>query len=112
MHALAHDWRKARLGAVDAALCAFAEKLTRIPQAMGQADVDTLRAVGLDDRAIHDAAQVVSYFNYINRIADGLGVEREAFIPPWGESPSPEEPPRSESPLTQADDHPPAPADP
>ena len=47
-------------------------------------DLDELRAVGLDDRAIHDATQVVSYFNYINRIADALGVEPEDFIQPWG----------------------------
>jgi alkylhydroperoxidase family enzyme len=44
---------------------------------MGRADADALRAAGWDDRAIHDAAQVVAYFNYINRIADGLGVDPE-----------------------------------
>ncbi|HYX86892.1 MAG TPA: hypothetical protein VE777_18130 [Gaiellales bacterium] len=40
-----------------------------------------LRAAGLDDRAIVDANQVVSYFNYVNRVADGLGVELEADWP-------------------------------
>ena len=50
---------------------------------MGQADVDTLREAGFSDRAIHDATQVISYFNYINRIADSLGVEYEDFIDPW-----------------------------
>jgi alkylhydroperoxidase family enzyme len=39
--------------------------------------VETLRAVGLDDRAISDAAQVAAYFSYINRVADGLGVDLE-----------------------------------
>ena len=40
---------------------------------------------GLDDRAIQDAAQVISYFNYyINRVANALGVESEDFIPPRG----------------------------
>ena len=40
-------------------------------------DLDTLRSEGFDDTAIHDATQVISYFNYINRIADGLGVDAE-----------------------------------
>jgi len=48
------------------------------------ADLDALRAAGLDDRAIHDAVQVIAYFNYINRVADSLGVEPEDFIQPWG----------------------------
>ena len=52
---------------------------------MAQQDVDALRAVGLADPAIHDASQVVSYFNYINRIADALGVELETFVRAWGE---------------------------
>ncbi|MEM7117841.1 MAG: hypothetical protein AAF614_35750 [Chloroflexota bacterium] len=50
---------------------------------MSPADLDALRAHGLDDRAIHDATQVISYFNYINRVADALGVEPEEFIRPW-----------------------------
>ena len=41
---------------------------------MCQADLAPLRAHGFDDRAIHDAAQVVSLFAYFNRMADGLGV--------------------------------------
>ncbi len=52
---------------------------------MRQADVDALRAVGLNDTAIHDATQVVGYFNYINRIADALGVDLETFVRAWGE---------------------------
>ncbi len=44
-----------------------------------------LRNHGLDDRAIHDAVQVVAYFNYINRVADALGVNLEDFVRPWGE---------------------------
>lgn len=52
---------------------------------MTPADLDTLRAQGLDDTAIHDATQVIAYFNYITRIADALGVEPESFIDPtWG----------------------------
>ncbi len=51
---------------------------------MTAADVESLRSGGLDDRAIHDAVQIIGYFNYINRVADALGVEPETFIRPWG----------------------------
>ena len=43
----------------------------------------SMRRHGFDDAAIHDATQVVSYFNYINRVADALGVEPEAFTRAW-----------------------------
>jgi alkylhydroperoxidase family enzyme len=42
--------------------------------------VTALRAAGWDDRAIHDAVQVCAYFNYINRIAEGLGVDHEDWL--------------------------------
>lgn len=45
-----------------------------------------MRAQGFDDRAIHDAAQIIAYFNYITRVADGLGIEEEAGIRHWGEA--------------------------
>ncbi len=44
---------------------------------MREEDVRALRRAGHDDRAIHDAAQVVAYFNYINRVAEGLHVDLE-----------------------------------
>ena len=84
MHAVARDWRTAPLTEADRALCGLAEKLTHHQDEMSAADLDTLRAHGFDDRAIHDAVQVISYFNYITRVADALGVEPEAFIEPWG----------------------------
>lgn len=80
--AVATDWRAAELAAVDRALCAYAEKLTRTPAAMTEADLAPLRAAGLSDAAIHDAIQVTSYFNYINRVADGVDVELEPEMPP------------------------------
>ncbi len=55
-------------------------KLTLTPAAAGAADVDALRAHGLDDDAIHDAIQVIAYFNYINRVAEGVGTDAE---PEW-----------------------------
>jgi uncharacterized peroxidase-related enzyme len=82
---MAREWRTADLNEIDRALCAYAEKLTLHPTQMTESDIIDLRAIGLDDRAIHDATQVISYFNYINRVADALGVERETFIQPWGE---------------------------
>jgi uncharacterized peroxidase-related enzyme len=84
VHAIARDWRTAGLPAADQALCEYAEKLTRQQRDMGPADLDALRAHGFDDRAIHDATQVIGYFNYITRVADALGVEPEDFIEPWG----------------------------
>ena len=54
--------------------------LTRQPPAVGEADVTRLRGEGWSDAAIHDAIQVVSYFNYINRVAEAVGVEDE---PEW-----------------------------
>jgi uncharacterized peroxidase-related enzyme len=85
VHAVARDWRSAPLSAADGALCAFATKLTHQPAEITPGDLDALRSQGFDDRAIHDAVQVIGYFNYINRIADALGVEPEDFIQPWGE---------------------------
>jgi uncharacterized peroxidase-related enzyme len=84
VHAVARDWRSAPLSPGDRALCAFAAKLTHDQQGMNAGDLDRLREHGLDDRAIHDAVQVIAYFNYITRVADALGVEDEDFIPPWG----------------------------
>ncbi len=52
---------------------------------MRAVDLEALRSQRFDDRAIHDAVQVIAYFNYITRVADGLGVEPEDFIRPWGE---------------------------
>lgn len=86
VHAVAADWRTAPLSEPDRALCTYAAKLTRRQAEMGRADVDALRAHGFDDRAIHDATQIIGYFNYITRIADGLGVEPEDFIRRWGQA--------------------------
>lgn len=76
---MARDWKTAPLADADKALCQFAAKLTQSPAGMSPADLDELRKHGFDDRAIHDATQVISYFNYINRVADALGVEPEIF---------------------------------
>jgi len=64
------------------ALCDFARKLTLDPAAVGAADAEALRAIGLDDATIHDAIQVIAYFNYINRVAEAVGTDPE---PGWDE---------------------------
>jgi uncharacterized peroxidase-related enzyme len=61
-------------------LCRYALKLTLRPWEMTRGDVSILRSAGFSDRDIVDANQVTSYFNYVNRVADGLGVELE---PRW-----------------------------
>jgi uncharacterized peroxidase-related enzyme len=84
VHAIVRAWRDAPLSPADRALCEFGAKLTRSQRAMSKDDIEALRAHGFDDRAIHDAVQVIAYFNYITRVVDALGVEPEEFIQPWG----------------------------
>ena len=83
VEAVAADWRSAPLAAPERALCAYAEKLTREPWAMQRADVERLREAGFDDVAIHEAVQVIAYFNYINRVADALHIDLEPGMPPY-----------------------------
>ena len=54
--------------------------LTRAPAAVKRADIDSLRAEGWADPAIHDAVQVIAYFNYVNRVAEAVGIGPE---PEW-----------------------------
>jgi uncharacterized peroxidase-related enzyme len=76
----AHDYRRAELPSRTRALCDFALALTHAPAATERTAIDRLRAEGLDDEAIHDAIQVIAYFNYVNRVADGVGIGPE---PDW-----------------------------
>jgi uncharacterized peroxidase-related enzyme len=62
------------------ALCDFAVRVTLEPAALGEGDVEKLRGHGWSDGAIHDAIQVISFFNYINRVAEAVGIEDE---PDW-----------------------------
>ncbi|NQV42173.1 MAG: peroxidase [Candidatus Marinimicrobia bacterium] len=61
----------------DKAILQYAVKLTKTPADMGKLDVEVLRSRGLNDRAIHDVCAITAYFGFVNRIADGLGVELE-----------------------------------
>jgi uncharacterized peroxidase-related enzyme len=60
----------------------YAEKLTRTPAAMRREDVEALRRVGFSDADVLHIAEVTAYYAFVNRIADGLGVELEPWI--WG----------------------------
>jgi uncharacterized peroxidase-related enzyme len=59
------------------ALVAYADKLTQDPASVRATDIEALRSHGLQDLAIHDACAIVAYFAFVNRIANGLGVELE-----------------------------------
>jgi len=75
-----HDYRKANLSPRERALCDFAVKLTTLAAEVDEADIDALRAEGLADTDVSDAIQVIAYFNYVTRVADGVGIEDE---PEW-----------------------------
>ena len=58
----------------------FAEKLTLTPGKITEIDYQELQNNNFDDKAISEIVQVISYFNYINRVAVGLGLEPENFL--------------------------------
>ncbi|MFU0507040.1 carboxymuconolactone decarboxylase family protein [Pseudaminobacter sp. NGMCC 1.201702] len=62
------------------ALLRYAEKLTLSPGKMVQADVEALRREGLDDGQILEANQIIGYFNYVNRLLNGLGVTTDGDV--------------------------------
>lgn len=78
------DWRAAPLSNAIHALAKYAELLTREPGACTEDGVRRLREAGWCDTSIHDAVQVVAYFNYMNRVAEGLGVEPQKELHHWG----------------------------
>ena len=75
-----HDYREASLSPRERALCDFAVKLTTLAAEIDETDIGALRAEGLSDREISDAIQVIAYFNYVTRVADGVGIDDE---PEW-----------------------------
>ena len=76
--AVGADYTSVELSAREIAILDYAIKLTQRPAEMVADDVKQLREHGLDDRAIHDLCACVAYFAFVNRIADGLGVELES----------------------------------
>jgi uncharacterized peroxidase-related enzyme len=80
VEALQTDFRSAALEPADRAMLDYVDKLTRAPWTMKAEDVEALRSVGFDDVAILDICQVTAYFAFVNRMADGLGVELEDHL--------------------------------
>lgn len=70
------DWRSAPITSAERAMLAYAEKLTDDAPSVGAADLEALRAEGFDDVAITQINLIASFFNYLNRVSDGLGVGR------------------------------------
>ncbi len=75
--ALREDYRGAPIGEPDRAMLDFVVQLTKDATKISSRDHEKLRAVGFDDKAILQITLIASWFNYINRVADALGVGRD-----------------------------------
>ena len=71
------DYNKADITEKEKEMLNYAEKLTKKPSSIIKADIERLKDKGLIEKDILDLNQVVAYFNYVNRLADGLGIELE-----------------------------------
>lgn len=76
---LKEDYTHAALNPADQAMLDYVAKLTLAPAKVTEGDVEMLRLAGFNDRGILDIAQVTAYFAFVNRVADGLGVELEDY---------------------------------
>jgi len=77
VRALRTDYRQTPLSGADRAMLDYAVRLTRDATRIHAQDLDVLRAAGFDDRGILQITLIAAWFNYINRVADALGVGRE-----------------------------------
>ena len=75
--AVQRDYHSAGLIPREVALLDFAVKLTKAPAGTSRNDLDFLRGHGFSDEQLVDAVQCIGYFNFINRVLDGLGVDPE-----------------------------------
>lgn len=73
------DHRDASISDADKGMLDYAVKLTKTPWDMKKQDVGKLRDLGFSDAAILDINQTTAYYAYVNRLADGLGVELEPY---------------------------------
>jgi alkylhydroperoxidase family enzyme len=80
VEALRRDHRTAPVSEADHVMLDYVDQMTRDATALGPEDLDRLRAVGFDDRAILQITLIAGWFNYINGVADALGVGRD--VPP------------------------------
>lgn len=79
MQHLKRDYQNAPISSADMTILDYAVKLTKTPWEMEQDDVEKLREEGFSDAAILDINQIAGYYNFVNRLADGLGVELEFY---------------------------------
>lgn len=77
VEALKRDYRSAPISEQDRTMLDYVVKLTKDATKVSPADHDALRGVGFDDRGILQITLIASWFNYINRVADALGVGRD-----------------------------------
>ncbi|HSY59660.1 MAG TPA: hypothetical protein VK795_08875 [Terriglobales bacterium] len=77
VNALRKDYKKAPVSEQDRAMLDFVVQLTKDATKIGRADHEKLHATGFDDKGILQITLIASWFNYINRVADALGVGRE-----------------------------------
>lgn len=75
--ALQDDYRTAPISEQDRAMLDYVAQLTRDATGIFREDHERLRAVGFDDQGILQITLIASWFNYINRVADALGVGRD-----------------------------------
>ncbi len=75
--AIKKDFRTACISSSEKAMLEYVEKITIKPAQITSLDIDSLRNAGFDDLAILQINLIASWFNYINRVADGLGVGRD-----------------------------------
>jgi len=74
---LEEDYKSAPISEQDRLMLDYVVQVTKDATRVSPADHQRLRAVGFDDRAILQITLIASWFNYINRVADALGVGRE-----------------------------------
>lgn len=74
---LVTDYKTADISDEDKLILDYVELLNRDATLVTPEYIDMLKRRGLTDRMLHDIVQVTAYFNYVNRLADGLGVELE-----------------------------------
>ena len=75
--ALQEDYRTAPISEQDRMMLDYVAQITRDATKISKANHERLRATGFDDRAILQITLIASWFNYINRVADALGVGRD-----------------------------------
>ena len=76
MAALEDDYRNAPISKQEKVMLDYVVQITRDATRISPADHERLRAVGFDDKGILQITLIASWFNYINRVADALGVGR------------------------------------